>query len=200
MKILLAGDHPIVRLGLRIVIKAEEDMQIVGEADSPEEILRLTRELLPDLVILPLGLGGEYVGVEICREIKAMKKAPYVLICTAYNSQDDIFACFLAGADSYVHRSETPARLLQSMRDTYSGKRVWLLGTEVPKEELGGQRENLDSPSLTPREKEVLGFMLQSMTNPQIARALSCSLPTVKTHVSNILRKLNLKSRKDLLR
>lgn len=198
MRLILVEDHPVVRLGIRTVLNAQEDMEVVGEAGSAHEALSLAETLVPDLVILALRLEGQFQGIELCRELKALTEAPYILVYTSYNSPDDVYSCFLSGADSYVHKGEDSARLLDSTRQTYAGKRVWLLGVEVHDEALRLQGV-IDDSTLTPREKEVLGFVLQGFTNPQIGNQLSIELPTVKTHVSSILRKLNLSSRRDLL-
>lgn len=197
IRILLVEDHPVVRLGLRTVVDAQSDMEVVGEADSAAEALAATRDLTPDLVILPLRLDGELRGIELCRELKSTDPAPRVLIYTSYNSAEDASASFLSGADSFVHKREDSARLLDTIRTTADGRRTWLLGAETS-DESDRLRAAVERSGLTEREREVLGFMLQRFTNAEIAKELFIELPTVKTHVSNILAKLGVRSRQEL--
>lgn len=197
IRILLVEDHPVVRLGLRTVIAAQPDMEVVGEAETAEQALASVAELTPDLVILPLRLEGEPRGVELCRELRSMAEAPRVLIYSSYNSTEEASSSFLSGADSFVHKGEDSARLLETIRATADGRRVWLLGVET-KDQSAQLQQLMEDSSLTRREQEVLGFMLQRLTNAQIANELFIELPTVKTHVSNILGKLGLRSRRDL--
>lgn len=197
IRILLVDDHPVVRLGLRTVIDAQSDMQIVGEAVTSEQALAMQDEQAPDLIILPLRLEGELKGVELCREAKSSPRAPRVLIYTSYNSREDASSSFLSGADSFVHKGEDTGRLLDTIRSTASGRRVWLLGTES-NDQLARLEKIVEDSGLTQREQEVLGFMLQRFTNAEIANELFVEVPTVKTHVSNILSKLGLSSRQEL--
>lgn len=196
VRVLLVEDHPIVLLGLRTVVTAQPDLEVVGEAGTAAEVMASTGELHPDLVVLPLRLEGELKGVELCREIKSACHAR-VLIYTSYNSGEDAAACLLSGADSFVYKGENSGRLLNSMRATATGRRVWLLGGENT-EQSDRMRQLVAASGLTRREQEVLGFMLQRFTNAQIANELFVELPTVKTHVSAILRKLGLRSRQEL--
>lgn len=196
-RILLVEDHPVLRLGLRTVIDAQDDMQTVGEAKSAERSLALLEERSPDLVILPLRLEGELKGVELCREVKSSQHSPRVLIYTSYNTREDASSSFLSGADSFVHKGEDTGRLLETIRATVEGRRVWLLGTES-NDQISRLEEFVEKSGLTRREQEVLGFMLQRLTNAQIANELFIELPTVKTHVSSILSKLGLRSRQEL--
>lgn len=196
IRVLLVEDHPIVMVGLRTVITAQPDMRLVGEAATAGEALALTQWSRPDVVILPLRLEGEFKGVELCREVKSHGTSR-VLVYTSYNSGEDAAACLLSGADSFVYKGEDSARLLTTIRATAGGRRVWLLGGEN-RAQSDRMRRLVESSGLTPREQEVLGLVLQRYTNAQIARALFVELPTVKTHVSSILRKLGLRSRQEL--
>lgn len=197
MRIMLVEDHPIVRLGLETLISAQRDMCVVAEAAGASEAVRLAEELRPDLVILALRLEGELVGVEVCRAIKNLDTAPAVLVYTAFNSEADVASSFLSGADGYVYKGAASARLLSSIHDTLDGRRAWVPAVETT-DPVARLRHAVETSGLTPRELEVLGLMLQHFTNSQIVKELYIQLPTVKTHVSSILRKLNLSSRQDL--
>jgi NarL family two-component system response regulator LiaR len=197
VRIVLVEDHPIVRLGLKTVLDAQPDMAVVGEAQTPAEAVEITASLRPDLAILALRLQGELCGVEVCREIKNLPDTPAVLIYSAFNSNEAIASCFLSDADGFVYKGAESGRLLSSIRDTYAGRRAWVSGVES-KEHSAQLRRAVEESGLTPKEREVLGFMLQRFTNSQIAGELYIELPTVKTHVSSILRKLGLSSRQEL--
>lgn len=194
---MLVEDHPIVRLGIKTVIDAQPDMAVAGEAETIAEAVQQARALAPDLVILALRLEGELRGIEICREIKNLPQAPAVLVYSSFNRGEDVSASFLAGSDSFVYKGAPSARLLASVRDTLAGKRVWITGVE-PKDQSSRLRRSVEDSGLTAREREVLGFMLQRYTNSAIADELYIELPTVKSHVRSILRKLGLASRREL--
>lgn len=196
-RILLVEDHAIVRLGLRTVLSAQNDMHIVGEVNTDVQALNAVSISKPDLVIIPLRLGGELKGVELCREIKSCTDAPYVLIYTSYNSREDSLSSYLSGADSFLHKGEQASRLLEAIRATVAGKKVWIIGSENA-EQVEHLERKVAASKITTREREVLGFMLQRFTNAEIANELFIGLPTVKTHVSNILQKLEIRNRQEL--
>ena len=198
--ILLVEDHPIVRLGLRTVLESQPDMRIVGESTTEAHALDMVKAERPDLVILPLRLGGELKGVELCREIKSGLDAPHVLIYTSYNSREDASSAYLSGADSFLHKGEQASRLLDTIRAVTSGRRVWILGSEglENSKQLRNLERRVENSRITAREREILGFMLQRFTNAEIANELFIEIPTVKTHVRSILQKLGIRRRKDL--
>ena len=195
--ILLVEDHPVVRLGLRAVLDAEPDLRVVGEAASVAEAVALNRRLRPALVVLPLRLGGEFTGVDLCREVVASSHAPKVLIYTAHTAAEEASASFLSGAHSFVHKGETPDRLVETVRATLAGQRLWLLGAE-PGHSRSALEARAAAAGLTRREQEVLALMLQRRTNAQIAQELFIELPTVKTHVRGVLAKLGVARRGEL--
>ncbi|WP_460464883.1 response regulator [Arthrobacter pigmenti] len=196
-RILLVEDHPAIRLGLKTAIDAQSDMNVIGEASAPKDAILQQATRIPDLVILPLRLDTKLIGVELCRELKSASKPPQVLIYTSYNSREDASSSYLSGANSFVHKGETTGRLLDAIRATACGRSVWLLGPDE-NSQMARLEDAVQNSGLTPREREVLGFMLQRCSNAQIANELFIELPTVKTHVSNVLHKLDLRSRREL--
>jgi DNA-binding NarL/FixJ family response regulator len=172
-------------------------MQIVGEAGTGEEALRLVTEAAPDLVVLDLNLAGKPSGIELCRRIKVLPGAPYILIFTAYNLAEDVASRSLSGANGYLHKCSDSEELLDTMRRVAAGENVW-----EARERVGERRPvihaALEDAHLTPRELEVLAMKLRRRTNAEIASSLHISLNTVKHHVTSIYKKLE-KSRKDLL-
>jgi two-component system response regulator DevR len=195
LRILLVDDHPTVRFGLKHLLASADE--VVGEAENATDAVWLVQDLRPDLVLLDLRLG-EYSGIEVCREIKALPGAPRVLVFTAHASVEDIAGATLAGADGYLHKGVAGDKILDAVRRTHAGQRVWLLPAENEDEAADRIRETSGEARLTPKEKEVFALVLKRRTNPEIADELYISLYTVKNHVSSILRKLGLKSRREI--
>ena len=193
---LLVDDHPTVLFGLKHLL-GSGGFEVAGEAGNAADAVRLAGELRPDLVLLDLRLG-EDSGIEVCREIEAVPDAPRVLVFTAHASVDDVAGATLAGADGYLHKGVAGEELLDAVRRTCAGGRVWLLPSENEEEAtIRVQRASAEA-RLTPKEKEVFALVLKRRTNAEIAGELYISLYTVKNHVSSILRKLGLKSRRDI--
>ena len=196
MRILLVDDHPTVRFGLKHLLESAAGNEVVGEAGNATDAVRLAGELRPDVVLLDLRLG-EDSGIEVCREMKALVQAPRVLVFTAHTGVEDVAAATLAGADGYLHKGVAGEELLDAVERTYAGGRVWLLS--AAEEETASRIEEASGEArLTPKEKEVFALVLKRRTNPEIAGELYISLYTVKNHVSSILRKLGLKSRREI--
>ncbi|HEV3476322.1 MAG TPA: response regulator transcription factor [Rubrobacteraceae bacterium] len=198
LRVVVVDGHPVTREGQRAVLSAEGDMQIVGEAGTGEEALRLVTEAAPDLVVLDFNLAGKPNAIDLCRQIKALPAAPYILIFTAYNLAEDVPSRSLREANGYLHKCSDREELLDTVRRVATGEKVWEAG------EGSGERgavihAALEDARLTRRELEVLAMKLRRRTNAEIANALHISLNTVKHHVTSIYKKLE-KSRKDLLR
>ncbi len=197
MKVLLVDHCPATRVGVKQFLREGGDAEVVGEASSAEEALRLSDELRPDVVILDMDLGAEMEGLRTCKELKASSHAPWVVLYTMRNSEQDVAAASLAGADGYLHKGSEPERVRETVGRASGGERVWLLGS------TGAEPRRLkalvDEAGLTPKQGEVLALLLERRTNEEIAQELRLSRNTVKTHVSNILKKLGLGSRRKIL-
>lgn len=197
MRVLVVDDHPAMRHGIRHLLNAADGIRIAGEAPTPEEAVRLTSELYPDLVILDLRMQGEMSGIEVCRELKSLPEPPRVLVHSDYNSARDLATVNLAGADGYLHKGEEDADLEEVLRRVHAGERVWLAGVDAS-EARARLISGMDQAALTSREREVLDLITKRYKNTEIANELYISVPTVKTHVRRILQKFGLESRRDL--
>lgn len=198
MKLLLVDDHPAVLSGLKALLGTEHDMEIVGEARSVEEGLRLTERLRPDLVILDLQLPGGVDGLEGCRRLKALDTAPRVLFYTGHRSSECLAHAVLAGANGYFHKGAYHAKLADTVRRVSRGEQTWVVDVE-PSEDPGFER-SVRAAGLTPKETEVLGLVLRRYTNAEVAEELFIGVSTVKGHITSIMRKLGARRRRDLLR
>lgn len=197
IRIFVADRQPIVRVGVRAIIYGEEELSIAGEAERLEEAYCLIKNTNPHVVILDTDLKGEENGFDLCQKVKTLPDPPGVVIYTAHNRPEEVIGAQLSGADSFVDKGEEPSRLVEAVRETHSGKRVWFLGEE--KEDSGLQHDSrAGSYALSPREQEVFALILKRYTNSEIARELSISRQTAKNHVSHILKKCNVSSRMEL--
>jgi DNA-binding NarL/FixJ family response regulator len=198
MKVLVVDKQPVMRLGIAALLRPENDIRPIGSAASLHEALGVMATEQPDIVVLDFMLKGQQSGTELCRQIKSRPDPPGVVVYTANHTEQQLFLCRLSGADSYVHKDEEPERLIEAIRATHAGKRVWFIG--------GAEASNhnksavCEQASLTPREQQIFTLMLKRHTNSDIAEALGISVQTVKNHTSRILRKLHLRRRTDLPR
>ncbi|PXA82262.1 hypothetical protein DCC26_01090 [Auritidibacter sp. NML120779] len=196
-RLMVVEDHPVVALGLIHIFSDETDLQVVAEAGSTRQALQVVAEAGPDLVIVPMRLDGELAGPGLSRRIKALSPDTRVLIFSSYFSAEEIGLAYLSGADSYLVKYQSPQALVDTVRATLSGQRVWaepLAGMDLEQVVT----DVIGSTSLTRRETEVLGLLVRRFDNDEIAQQLVISMPTVKSHVSRVLHKLGYRDRKEL--
>ena len=204
IKLVLADDHAVVRSGLRMLLQAQPDMEIVGEADSGTQALAQVRALQPDIILMDIQMPGMN-GIEATRQIKAAFAETAVLALTMHEEDQYFFEMLQAGASGYLPKRAAPDELVRAIRTVSRGE-VFLypsLATRLVQSYLGGEAGG-DSAALvsdlTPREQEVLVEIAEGLTNPEIAEKLVISVKTVDRHRENIMRKLNLHSRIDLVK
>ncbi len=203
IKLLLVDDHEVVRAGLRMLFQAEEDMEIVGEVGSGLEALQAVRDLKPDVVLMDIAMPG-MSGIEATRQIKEANPHTAVLALTMHEDEQYFFEMLQAGALGYVPKRAAPDDLISAIRAVSQGN-VFLypsLAKMLVKDFLQRAEESPVSAEekLTPREREVLTYVAEGYTNREIARALVISVKTVDRHRENIMRKLNLHSRVELVK
>ncbi|MFI5980892.1 response regulator [Streptomyces sp. NPDC051555] len=195
IKVLLVDDHQVVRRGLRTFLEVQDDIEVVGEAADGAEGAARAEELRPDVILMDIKMPGTD-GLDALRRLRELANPARVLIVTSFTEQRTVVPALRAGAAGYVYKDIDPEALAGAIRSVHAGH--VLLQPEVA-EALLSQDEQGPTPgrggSLTEREREVLGHIADGRSNREIARALVLSEKTVKTHVSNILMKLDLADR-----
>jgi len=204
---MIVDDHPVFRQGLRNVLAAHEDLYIVGEAGDGDEAIELAQELLPDVVLMDINLPT-LNGLQATRRLKAHCPEISVIMLTAYDDEEQVYHAIRAGASAYYAKDVSPDRLVDVIRHVCQGQYVvggavldeggigdWLL--EEFRGFGGGRSDDeiqLLSP-LSPREMEILEWVVRGMSNKEIAYHLGISHQTVKNHMTAILSKLGVADR-----
>jgi two-component system, NarL family, response regulator LiaR len=195
--ILIADDHEVVRQGIRAYLAAQPDLEVVGEASSGEEAVRLAGELVPDVALLDLIMPG-MDGIEATRLLKKASPRTQVVVLTSYHEDEHIFPALRAGAISYLLKDVKMEELVAAIRRAAQGEATLhpRVASRVIQEIHGARRENINPfTELTDRELEVLRLIAKGLSNSEIAEKMVISENTVKGHVSNILSKLHLADR-----
>jgi DNA-binding NarL/FixJ family response regulator len=195
IKVLLVDDHQVVRRGLRTFLEVQDDIEVVGEAADGAEGVDRAEELKPDVILMDVKMPG-MDGVDALRRLRELDNPARVLVVTSFTEQRTVVPALRAGAAGYVYKDVDPDALAGAIRSVHAGH--ILLQPEVAGALLAQEETNSGtgrSGSLTEREREVLGLIADGRSNREIARALVLSEKTVKTHVSNILMKLDLADR-----
>ena len=203
IRLVLADDHEIVRVGLRMLLSTQPDIEIVAEASSGVEAIGLAQAHQPDVILMDVAMP-DMDGMEATRAIKARCPSVAVLALTIHEEEDYFFRMLDAGASGYIPKRAAPDDLLQAVRTVHSGE-VFLhssVATVLVRDYLqrGGSAAEADLSSLTEREREVLTLIAEGLTNKQIGEQLGISPKTVARHRDNITNKLNLSSRAELTR
>lgn len=195
--VLLVDDHPMVRRGLRDFLTAQRDIEVVAEAASATQALQALAEHAPDVALVDLVLLDRH-GVELIRELTHASPRTRIVVLTSYQDDQHLFPALQAGALSYLLKDIEPDQLVAAVRRAFAGEAVLhpQLAACVIRE-LTGPRAAHASPSgdLTTREREVLRLIADGRSNANIAQQVVISEKTVKSHVSNILAKLQLADR-----
>lgn len=195
--VVLVDDHSMVRMGLTAYFNTVADIQVVGEAGSGEEAVRMVADVTPDVVLMDLIMPG-MDGVEATRQVKRISPSTQVIILTSYHEDEHIFPAIRAGALSYVLKDIDPDELANAIRRAHAGEAM--LNPQVAArmvKEIHGSRSDETNPflELTDREMDVLRLIAAGKNNQEIAEELVISEKTVKTHITNIFSKLHLKDR-----
>lgn len=199
IRVLIADDHSVLRAGLRMLLDAQKDIEVVGEAGDGLEVPRRARELSPDVVVLDLSMPGPRSG-HVIRAVLEACPTTRVLILTMHDDAAYLRAALSAGAAGYVVKRVADSELLSAIRAVHAGRGfVDLTGT--PGLASGPERNDERQPmNLSRREREVLRLLAQGHSNQEVAEKLSVSVKTVETHRTRLSKKLHLKGRAELYR
>ena len=191
IRIVIADDHPVVRAGIRALLEGEGDLQVIGEAATPDEAVALAESAAPELVLMDLQFADGQSGADATRRIRALDAPPYVLVLTNYDTDGDILGAVEAGASGYLLKDAPPGDLIAAIRSAAAGESA--LAPAI----AGRLMERLRSPSvsLSAREIEVLQLVADGASNAEIARRLFVTDATVKSHLVHVFSKLGVASR-----
>lgn len=191
-RVMIVDDHPLMRRGIKQLLGLDPAFNVVGEASSGNEAIALAAQLAPDVIVLDLNMKG-LSGLDTLKALRHDGVDARIIVLTVSDSRSDVYALIDAGADGYLLKDSEPEQLLADIREAAAGKNV--ISAAVA-DYLASRREQHDPfADLTERELDVLQEVAQGMSNKQVAAQLHISEETVKVHIRNMLRKLNVRSR-----
>ncbi len=202
IRVLIADDHVVMREGISFLLEAEPDIQVVGQASDGQEAWEKARQLKPDIVLMDITMPG-ISGLEATRQLRAALPETQVLVLTMHEGDEFFFRMLQAGASGYVLKGASSDELLNAIRAVYRGG-VYLYPTMAKKlltdymSRPSTEQSSYDD--LTRREREILTLIAQGLTNREIAAKLVISVNTVGTHRQNIMEKLDLHNKSELIK
>jgi two-component system response regulator NreC len=204
IRILLADDHTILRAGLKMMLNAQPDMEVIGEAQDGRQAIEETQKLRPDIVLMDITMP-DLNGIEATRQIKRLVPDVKILMLTMHEHDEYVFQALQAGASGYMLKEAADTELITALHVITSGQfylsptaQSVVVGDYLQKVRTGEERDSYSS--LTEREREILKLVAEGFTNNQIAERLVISPKTVDTHRTHIMDKLNMHSRAELIK
>ena len=203
IKILLCDDHAVVRMGLKMLLNNNKDIEVIGEASEGDEAIRLAQELKPNVVIMDLSMPHGKDGLTATTELKKLMPEIAILILTMHDDEEYLFRAIQVGASGCILKSAPQEELLRAIRSVSNGNAyLHPSATKRLMEEYIGSVKQGNSDTfnlLSDREKEVLTLIAKGFSNKEIAEKLFISVKTVETHKSNLMEKLQMKTRPELV-
>jgi two-component system, NarL family, response regulator NreC len=204
IRLLLVDDHEVVRTGLRMLLESQSDIKILAEASTGAEAIQMALEYRPDVVVMDITLP-DITGIEATRRLKERQPEIAVVALTIHEDEQYFFEMLQAGASGYVPKRAAPEDLITAIRAAFAGE-IYIypsLAKALVSDYLGRSRidpQEASLEALTPREEEVLELLADGLTNDEIAERLVISRHTVARHRENLMGKLNLHSRSELVK
>jgi two-component system response regulator NreC len=202
--ILLADDHTILRAGLKMMLNAQPDMEVIGEAHDGRQAIAEVQRLQPDIVLMDITMP-DMNGIEATRQIKKLQPETKVLMLTMHENDEYVFQALRAGASGYMLKEAADTELISALHVVQSGQfylspaaQSVMVGDYLQRVRTGEEKDSYSN--LTEREREILKLVAEGYTNNQIAERLVISPKTVDTHRTHIMDKLNLHSRAELVK
>ena len=198
IRILIADDYQPFRNGLKTLLLADPELEVIGEASSGDEVIRMAETLQPDIILMDLKMPGTN-GIDATRRILSANPHIRILILTMFEEDEAVFSALRAGALGYLLKGALKADILRAIRSVSTGEAIF--GPAIAKRLIQffsrNEQTTISSafPELTQREREILDLIAQHRTNPEIAERLHLSPKTVRNHVSNIFNKLQVVDR-----
>ncbi|MFC3883143.1 response regulator [Bacillus songklensis] len=204
IRILLVDDHAVVRMGLKMLLNDNKNMEVIGEASEGNEAIQKVQELQPNVVLMDLSMPHGKDGLSATSEIKKLLPDIYILILTMHDDEEYLFRAIQAGASGCILKSAPHDELIKAIQSVAGGSAyLYPSATKRLMEEYVGhlkQGGNMDTYSLlSDREKEVLTLIAKGYSNKEVAEKLVISVKTVETHKSNLMEKLKMKTRPELV-
>lgn len=197
--VLIADDHAMMRQGLKQILELENDITVIAQASNGSEAVSLVREKKPDIVLMDINMPGTN-GLQAIKELKSEKNPSKIIVLTIHEDREYLFKTIQMGAEGYVLKDAEPSVLIEAIRKVYNGQSY--IQSNMTKELVKEfnrvtlhEKDKNDENNLTSREIEVLELIAEGMINKEIAKQLYISEKTVKNHVSNIFKKLNVSDR-----
>ncbi|ELY4511132.1 nitrate/nitrite response regulator protein NarP [Cronobacter dublinensis] len=193
--VVIVDDHPLMRRGIRQLLETDAQFKVVGEASGGAEAIALANQLTPDIILLDLNMRG-LSGLDTLTLLRRDGVSARIIVLTVSDARSDVYAVMDAGADGYLLKDSEPEMLLAAIRDGAAGDGVFSAQVETYlRQRLPGEKPHSPFALLTERELDVLQEVARGLSNKQIASTLHISEETVKVHIRNLLRKLNVRSR-----
>jgi DNA-binding NarL/FixJ family response regulator len=204
IRILIADDHRLFRDGMRALLASVDGFELIGEADNGEDITRLALDLQPDVILMDLAMPG-LNGIDATRQVTSVSPHIGVIVVTMHDDDEAVFSAMRAGARGYILKGATQEELLRTIDAVSRGEALFGPGiaarlmTYFFQAQLEPSSPNGVFPTLTPREREVLGLIAQGLTNIQISHSLEIGAKTVRNHITNIFSKLQVTDRTEAI-
>jgi two-component system response regulator NreC len=201
IRILLADDHKMLRDGLRALLEEEDDMQVIGEAGSVQETIQLTVKMMPDVVIMDLGMPGGS-GLDAIKDIRGKGLPVRIVVLSMHSGREMVMEALQAGCDGYVPKSTAHTDLIQAIRVVFAGKRFLHPDAAIALVDnmLDRQEESKLAGLLSDRELDVIKLTAMGFTSREIGEKLAISPKTVDTYRERAMLKLQIESKSDLIR